>query len=422
MQNKKSIFAVQLEKFMKQIVIVALWLVGATLGFSQPVQPVNYADVESEISNPASKNYFPKLLEVYNTSPELLTPEQYRLLYYGFTFQEAYRPYDKNEQEAELASLMASNMDTMEDYEALAQKAKAILADDPFNLKMLYYLKNFNITLLRFEENIQIDRRFDGLIGAILSSGDGKSEESAFAINTISDEYMVIRAFGLKSTGQEYVGKTDYISLAENDFGIAGYYFDNARLMHVGTAQIGVETLDIQDEEIPEDAIEIGSKEEVNRFVPLGFEILAQEKGDVDGDGDSDWALVLRKEGEELLSNAAADDPEPRILMVLTRANDGLLDVAFRNEAAIPCIDCGGETDPFRSLTIGDGVLSIATLEAGLLITERVMEFAYNAEANRWLMQKDMLSSYKKGKEDKKQTLTETTEDFGEVALRDFQY
>jgi len=392
------------------------------LATGQEVIPVSYEDIESEISNPGSKNYYPKLLKRYNEGDATLTLNDYRLLYYGFTFQEAYEPYTPDPRESELAELMASNMTTLEDFELLTAKAKEILSTQPFNLKILYYLKNFNLTLERTEENSQIDQKFNGILGAILSSGTGKSEDSGFYINTISDEYMILQAFGLTSTGQEYRGNTDYVILASNDLELEGYYFDNTRLMAVGTKQIGVETVEVYDDQLPENGIEIGSDDEILPFIPLGYEPLFKEQGDADGDGDSDWAIVLKKEGEEILSNAAADDPEPRLLLVLARADDGVLDVVVRNNTAIPCIDCGGEADPFESLKIETGRILFSTIESGLLVTERLLAFDFSSDSNSWMLQEDSISSYRKGKEAKRQTLTETPEDFGEVNLRNFSY
>jgi Domain of unknown function (DUF4919) len=48
---------------------------------------------------------------------------------------------------------------------------------------------------------------FDGLIRSILNSGDGKSEDTAYVVASVHEEYVVMRALGLQPKGQSLARK-----------------------------------------------------------------------------------------------------------------------------------------------------------------------------------------------------------------------
>lgn len=52
---------------------------------------------------------------------------------------------------------------------------------------------------------------FRGLIDSIRNSGDGKSPEKAWVIISVHEEYVVLRAMGLRPSGQSLVGKNGHM-------------------------------------------------------------------------------------------------------------------------------------------------------------------------------------------------------------------
>ena len=52
---------------------------------------------------------------------------------------------------------------------------------------------------------------FRGLVDSIRNSGDGKSPEKAWVIISVHEEYVVLRAMGLRPSGQSLMGKNGHM-------------------------------------------------------------------------------------------------------------------------------------------------------------------------------------------------------------------
>jgi hypothetical protein len=57
---------------------------------------------------------------------------------------------------------------------------------------------------------------FNGLLASITSTGDGLSEESAFNVVSVDEEYSLVREIGGKVTEQRLVGKCDRLEVERN--------------------------------------------------------------------------------------------------------------------------------------------------------------------------------------------------------------
>ena len=91
-------------------------------------------------------------------------------------------------------------------------------------------------------------------------------------------------------------------------------------------------------------------------FVPAGYTVLADAKGDLNGDAEEDVAMVLIDRNEK---RTARGKELPRLLVILFRLNDEYRLAAVSN-TAIMCVNCGGVFgDPFDSIAIADRKLSI---------------------------------------------------------------
>ncbi len=72
--------------------------------------------------------------------------------------------------------------------------------------------------------------KYDKLIRTIISTGDGKNEDTAFIVTKVSDEYSILNALGLQFTGQVLTANKnkyyDLMNVAKNDYGIDKLFFD----------------------------------------------------------------------------------------------------------------------------------------------------------------------------------------------------
>lgn len=136
--------------------------------------------------------------------------------------------------------------------------------------------------------------------------------------------------------------------------------------------------------------------EVLKAFIPTGYSVINVSSGDANLDGLIDNILVLRKITEEATSNYADGKPDRRPLLLLLGQSDHSFKLAFRNDNAVYCIDCGGVFgDPFTGTTIKNGYFSIEHGIAGGQHWEQVITFKYDKLKNNWFLYKDHYVSYK---------------------------
>lgn len=133
-------------------------------------------------------------------------------------------------------------------------------------------------------------------------------------------------------------------------------------------------------------------------FVPKGYEILASQKGQVNGDDFEDVVMILKAKNEAELSDYAGGKPSLRPLLVLVGDANGSLSQAARSDKAVFCVDCGGQMgDAFNALTIKDKNIEIAHSGGGGGNNNwsRVLTFGYNAEKAAFVLLSDGEESWK---------------------------
>lgn len=403
----------------KSLLVLLFFAVGIFAVSAQSFEVIDYSALKKSIQDKKSKQYYPTLLKTYQEKPSSLSLDDFRHLYYGFVFQENYRPYDRNPLDTQISSKMG-NATTQEEFQEVIQLCEEYLTKEPFSLKMMYYLQEFRKNL---EENTGKDillAQYKGVINAILSTGDGKTIQTGYTVNHPSDEYMILRSLGLNIADTKFEAAYDYFKVTENDQKIDGIYFDIAKMVQIGSKQIGVQTIEVENEEIPTDGVEIGSKDELQEFVPTGHKILFELKGDFNQDKKQDWLMITANETEQSISDFGNNQPAYRELILLTRNKDNGLEKQFTNQKAILCVDCGSPNkDAFVSLVYNDKKELVLTMQGGDLYRwERQSTFAFKKK--EWQLIQDEFTSYRKGKKEKKNTETETKKDFGKVLLSEF--
>jgi|GEM_PF-926901 len=380
---------------------------------------VDFKTLETEIRNSASKFYYPKLMERYRLNDSTLTKEDYRNLYYGFTFHSNYKPEQRADLVYKLDSYLPSPENSKEEFAQLKSACDSILTIEPFNLRAINYLMQYS----QAHEDISVHQsrinHYSGLLNAIMSSGNGRTEDSGFVVNYSEDKYLLLAAFGFLHRDLEAKGSIDYHLIQANDAGVEGVYFDTARMRDIGAKQFGLDVIEIEEEEIPDGGVQLGSADEINGYIPLGFSVIDQQSADVNGDGSPDWLVILQKEGEQFIS-AGIENPSLRPFLVLLRGNDGIIDRVLQNDNIVLCIDCGeGSEDPLMGLTVNEDSFTISQKGGSSWQWERSLTFGMNP-SNELVLVEDKNVSYRRSKPDKKNEIVETSEDFGVVYFKDF--
>lgn len=192
-------------------------------------ESVDWSLVESLVGDPSSEFYYPSIYTKYMAGDTTLTLVDYRMLYYGYSFQEQYDPLAKKPKSDIVLQYQAQifNSNTPDELISLIEKAKRAIADDPFNLRMLNILIYAN-SVLKDEYNVILNsHRMNGVIEAILSSGSGVDRDSPWSVIYRDDIVELTSILGGVLKLRMYITtNVEYFHLNDRIEGIKGFYFD----------------------------------------------------------------------------------------------------------------------------------------------------------------------------------------------------
>ncbi len=185
-----------------------------------------------------SPYYYPNLMLRYNAGDTTLTAGDYRYLYYGYAYQDAYKPLNVNP-DLDRTLLIASRIDAAqplrEDLEALIASAGDALSHDPFSPKLLN-LMAFSYGALgdTIRERAYYDR-MRKVIETIETSGDGLTQKTPQHILMFDHALDVLAARGLPAGKSRVVSRTvEFVPLVSSytvdGRKVKGYYFDFSRI------------------------------------------------------------------------------------------------------------------------------------------------------------------------------------------------
>lgn len=182
--------------------------------------------IKREITNPASKYYYPRLMKEFLKNDTLMKLDKFRHLYLGYMFQEDYDPYRSSQHPV---TFEGSARPSREECDKIIADADWALADNPLDLRQII----MKLNALRQKGNHPLasiwQYKLNYLLMAIISTGTGLDEENAWYVIEPSHEYVLLNMLNYMIQGQpvifdpcyEYVIVTDSRG---NEKG--GYYFN----------------------------------------------------------------------------------------------------------------------------------------------------------------------------------------------------
>lgn len=189
----------------------------------------DYEKIKSEIENKKQASYYPKLMKRMKELDTTLTKEDFRNIYYGYTFQKEYEPYAVNNDD-QLQAFFEKDTLIESDYKPFIKLANKSLQENPFDLRIMNML-TYVYSLDKNEEmSLKTSFVLNNLIDTIIGSGDGLTCESAFHVISTSHEYTLLSVFGLQSQGQSLIGECDFLRFEKDKYKIPGLYFDVSKL------------------------------------------------------------------------------------------------------------------------------------------------------------------------------------------------
>lgn len=208
--------------------LILLLSVAALPLAAQEMAEPDYREIKIITTNRKSSNFYPKLMERYLAGDTTLTLQQYRYLYYGFTLQEDFVPY----QDEPLPlidcrrNLVATAADPTFCLTAI-DIARRALDDDPFHLTAISIMAIAHLQIGDTATATLWNIKRTNILEAIQSSGDGQTPETAYHVTHISHEYDVINSLGITVVSDSVCGDgVEYLRVQENAIGEDGFFFN----------------------------------------------------------------------------------------------------------------------------------------------------------------------------------------------------
>ena len=173
---------------MKKIHLTLILVTFSLFAFSQNI---NFDSIKINVQNENSNLYYEKLMYKFKFDPTSMSDEEVKNLYYGKKFSKYktsffdtdYFDFTKNFAQGNLKKAIISG----EKY----------LEKDPTNSEVLTYLEIAYRKKDKDSKNhVLYSLQSKTLLNCIMKSGDGKTKETAFKVNSVGEEYLIAGILG----------------------------------------------------------------------------------------------------------------------------------------------------------------------------------------------------------------------------------
>lgn len=171
-----------------------LFILFSVFGFSQKSK-VDFKAIEKSLKSSDSPYNYEKLIFKYKGYPKSLDSIESQYLYYGRNFR-GNRVTTSDEGFKNLAEAFKQNK-----FEDCIKQGKALYDKDPTNLDILLILLRAYDSMKDGNNFVHHLNQFRALADGIKSSGDGKSEKTAYLVNSVGDEYILLNILNI---GNDY--------------------------------------------------------------------------------------------------------------------------------------------------------------------------------------------------------------------------
>ncbi|MDC8106120.1 MULTISPECIES: DUF4919 domain-containing protein [Chryseobacterium] len=162
----------------------------SVLGFGQKSK-IDFKSIEKNLKNPESLYNYDKLIFKYKGIPKSLDSIEAQYLYYGRNFESNKLNTSDNDFKS-LAEAFKNN-----NFDDCIRLGKVLYGKDPTNMDVL-------LILLRAYDSKKDVSNFTHhlaqlrlLADAIKNSGDGKTEKTAYQVNSVGDEYIFLNILNI---------------------------------------------------------------------------------------------------------------------------------------------------------------------------------------------------------------------------------
>ena len=222
---------------MKHLFIALIFSLLPTMLMAQEdnVRVPDEDDILHQTLSASSPYYYTNLMLKYRNGLEGLTQEEYFYLYYGYLYQESYRPFVENRALDEMLLIMSSvdvEMPSVAQLQSLIERGMEAMELDPFNPKVLNMLAFAYGALGDVQREQLYFDHLNGVLHTIESSGTGLKESSPWHILMFSHAYDLLASKGYQYGQSRIISRNvEYVPLTKvlKDR-IKGFYFDYSRV------------------------------------------------------------------------------------------------------------------------------------------------------------------------------------------------
>ena len=195
----------------------------------------NEDDILHQTLSASSPYYYTNLMLKYRNVGEVMSAEEYFYLYYGYLYQDAYRPFVENRALDEMLLIMSGidiERPMVSQLEALIERGVEAMELDPFNPKVLNMLAFAYGALGDTGREEQYFNHLNGVLNTIESSGTGLKESSPWHILMFSHAYDLLASKGYQYGQSRIISRNvEYVPLTKkSEDRVKGFYFDYSRV------------------------------------------------------------------------------------------------------------------------------------------------------------------------------------------------
>ena len=192
-------------------------------------------DILHQTLSASSPYYYTNLMLKYRNVGEVMSAEEYFYLYYGYLYQDAYRPFVENRVLDEMLLIMSGidiERPMVSQLEALIERGVEAMELDPFNPKVLNMLAFAYGALGDTGREEQYFNHLNGVLSTIESSGTGLKESSPWHILMFSHAYDLLASKGYQYGQSRIISRNvEYVPLTKkSEDRVKGFYFDYSRV------------------------------------------------------------------------------------------------------------------------------------------------------------------------------------------------
>lgn len=195
-------------------------------------------DILARITDPQSEYFYPNLMMRYRSGDLSLSDEAYHYLYYGFAYQNEYRPLESNEALDKLL-LLASTLDIdhpeVKLLEQILVAGEEAMKRDPFNPQVLNLMAYAYGGLGNLAKEQAAYEQMRHVLMTIEDSGNGLSKDTPCHILMFGHALSLLSTYDLHTERAQIISReVEYIPLTTPRMvmgkKVKGYYFNYSRI------------------------------------------------------------------------------------------------------------------------------------------------------------------------------------------------